>query len=57
MTRKISELWRLNTANKYVRGEEFLGNWKPRGVSLIKDYKKISELIRCSMYKASSCFA
>ncbi|GBC06139.1 hypothetical protein RclHR1_06640017 [Rhizophagus clarus] len=46
MTRKISELWRLNTANKYVRGEEFLGNWKPRGVSLVKDYKKISELIR-----------
>ncbi|CAG8657308.1 67_t:CDS:10, partial [Funneliformis mosseae] len=46
MTRKISELWRLNTANKYVRGEEFLGNWKPRGVSLVKDYKNISELIR-----------
>jgi kinesin family protein 1 len=46
MTRKISELWRLNTANKYVRGEEFLGNWKPRGVSLVKDYKTISERIR-----------
>ncbi|CAG8518363.1 22733_t:CDS:10 [Dentiscutata erythropus] len=46
MTRKISELWRLNTANKYVRGEELLGEWKPRGVSLVKDYKKISELLR-----------
>ncbi|CAG8621146.1 10309_t:CDS:2, partial [Racocetra persica] len=46
MTRKISELWRLNTANKYVRGEELLIEWKPRGVSLVKDYKKISELIR-----------
>ncbi|CAG8567917.1 4861_t:CDS:2, partial [Paraglomus occultum] len=46
MTRKISELWRLNTANKYVRGEELLGNWKPRGVSLVKDYKRISESIR-----------
>ncbi|CAH1762191.1 4166_t:CDS:10 [Entrophospora sp. SA101] len=46
MTREISELWRLNTANKYVRGEEFLEDWKPRGVLLIKDFKKISESIR-----------
>ncbi|RHZ59964.1 hypothetical protein Glove_360g45 [Diversispora epigaea] len=46
MTRKISELWRLNTEHKYVRGQELLGNWKPRGVSLVKDYKKTSELIR-----------
>ncbi|KAG9294943.1 hypothetical protein G9A89_017737 [Geosiphon pyriformis] len=46
MTRKISELWRLNTANKYVRGQEFLMGWKPRGISLIKDYKKINELIK-----------
>ncbi|CAG8664701.1 808_t:CDS:2, partial [Acaulospora morrowiae] len=46
MTRKVSELWRLNTANKPVRGEELLGHWKPRGVSLVKDYKKISELLR-----------
>ncbi|CAJ0766045.1 1141_t:CDS:10 [Entrophospora sp. SA101] len=46
MTRKISELWRLNTANKYVRGEEFLGDWKSRGVSLVNDYKMISETIR-----------
>jgi kinesin family protein 1 len=44
MTRNISELWRLNTANKYVRGEEFLESWKPRGVSL--KTKKISECIR-----------
>ncbi|CAG8552603.1 7639_t:CDS:10 [Ambispora leptoticha] len=46
MTRKISELWRLNTASKYVRGEEFLGSWKPRGISLIKDFKKINECIQ-----------
>ncbi|CAG8760785.1 5873_t:CDS:2, partial [Gigaspora rosea] len=31
---------------KYVRGKELLGDWKPRGVSLVKDYKKISESIR-----------
>ncbi|RIB12718.1 hypothetical protein C2G38_2199913 [Gigaspora rosea] len=46
MTRKISELWRLNTASKYVCGEELLGDWKPHGMSLVKDYKKISESIR-----------
>lgn len=40
MTRQVKELWRLNTANKYVRGEEFIGSWKPRGVSLITDYRE-----------------
>lgn len=39
MTRQVRELWRLNTSNKYVRGEEFIGSWKPRGVSLITDYR------------------
>lgn len=46
MTRKLGELWRLNTASKYVRGEEFLGSWRPRGVSLVNDYKRIIELIK-----------
>ncbi|RCH93343.1 kinesin-like protein Klp8 [Rhizopus azygosporus] len=40
MTRQVRELWRLNTANKYVRGEEFIGSWKPRGVSLITEYRE-----------------
>ncbi|KAI8997053.1 hypothetical protein BDB01DRAFT_769658 [Pilobolus umbonatus] len=40
MTRQVRELWRLNTAHKYVRGEEFIGSWKPRGVSLITDYRE-----------------
>ncbi|KAF9924027.1 kinesin-like protein Klp8 [Linnemannia zychae] len=37
--RKMSELWRMNTAGKYVRGEEFLAGWKPRGVSLVINFK------------------
>ncbi|KAF9908105.1 kinesin-like protein Klp8 [Linnemannia zychae] len=37
--RKVSELWRMNTAGKYVRGEEFLAGWKPRGVSLVTGFK------------------
>ncbi|KAG0170479.1 kinesin-like protein Klp8 [Apophysomyces sp. BC1015] len=46
MTRRVSQLWRLNTASKYVRGEEFLGSWRPRGVSLVNDYKHIRDRIR-----------
>ncbi|KAI9491045.1 hypothetical protein BDB00DRAFT_789841 [Zychaea mexicana] len=46
MTRRLSQLWRLNTASKYVRGEEYLGSWRPRGVSLVNDYKHIRERIR-----------
>ncbi|KAG1474176.1 hypothetical protein G6F56_000508 [Rhizopus delemar] len=42
-TRQVCELWRLNTANKYVRGEEFIGSWKPRGVSLITDYREAKQ--------------
>lgn len=41
MTRRVSQLWRLNTASKFVPGEEFLGSWRPRGVSLINDFKRI----------------
>ncbi|KAI8089150.1 uncharacterized protein BX664DRAFT_332300 [Halteromyces radiatus] len=47
MTRRVSQLWRLNTASKYVRGEEvYLTSWRPRGVSLINDYKHIQDRIR-----------
>ncbi|KAI7863812.1 hypothetical protein BDF14DRAFT_1876135 [Spinellus fusiger] len=43
MTRRLSQLWRLNTASKYVRGEEYLGSWRPRGVSLVNDYRQIQD--------------
>ncbi|KAI9317238.1 hypothetical protein BX666DRAFT_1857633 [Dichotomocladium elegans] len=45
MTRRLSQLWRLNTVSKYVRGEESLGSWRPRGVSLVNDYKHIRNRI------------
>ncbi|OZJ06440.1 hypothetical protein BZG36_00598 [Bifiguratus adelaidae] len=45
-TRTLSDLWRLNTAHKYVRGEEFLGKWRPRGVSLVNDFTEISRRIQ-----------
>lgn len=45
MTRRVSQLWRLNTASKFVPGEEFLGSWRPRGVSLINDFRHIQNRI------------
>jgi kinesin family protein 1 len=36
--KKAGDLWRMNTLNDYVKGEEGLMNWTPRGVSLIRDY-------------------
>ncbi|KAG0206407.1 kinesin-like protein Klp8 [Mortierella sp. GBA30] len=47
VAKKASELWRMNTAGKYVRGEEFLaGIWRPRGVSLVNEFRATSELVR-----------
>ncbi|ORZ22364.1 hypothetical protein BCR42DRAFT_368208 [Absidia repens] len=47
MARRADQLWRLNTASKYIRGEElYLGSWRPRGVSLINDYKDIQKSIQ-----------
>ncbi|KAI9308650.1 hypothetical protein BJ944DRAFT_246384 [Cunninghamella echinulata] len=47
MTRRVSQLWRLNTASKYIHGEEvLLGSWRPRGVSLINDFKHIRDRIQ-----------
>ncbi|ORX50933.1 kinesin-domain-containing protein [Hesseltinella vesiculosa] len=44
MTRRVDQLWRLNTASKYIRGqEEYLGHWRPRGVSLIHDHQHIRQ--------------
>ncbi|KAF4547622.1 Kinesin heavy chain-like protein 2 [Elsinoe fawcettii] len=37
-SRKAEDLWRLSTQDTYVKGEEALESWAPRGVSLIRDY-------------------
>ncbi|KAH7420223.1 kinesin heavy chain [Cadophora sp. MPI-SDFR-AT-0126] len=36
--KRAGDLWRMNTQNDFVKGEEGLTNWTPRGVSLIRDY-------------------
>ena len=36
--RRAGDLWRMNTLQRYVKGEEYLGEWTPRGVSVVRDY-------------------
>ncbi|PWY71828.1 kinesin-domain-containing protein [Aspergillus sclerotioniger CBS 115572] len=36
--KRAADLWRMNTQNDYVKGEEFLTTWAPRKVSLVRDY-------------------
>ncbi|ORY65252.1 kinesin heavy chain [Pseudomassariella vexata] len=36
--KRVGDLWRMNSQHDYVKGEENLNNWGPRGVSLISDF-------------------
>lgn len=36
--KRAVDLWRMNTVQDYVNGEELLGNWAPRRISLIRDF-------------------
>ncbi|TVY29216.1 Kinesin-like protein [Lachnellula hyalina] len=36
--KRAGDLWRMNTQNDYVKGEEGLTDWTPRGISLIRDH-------------------
>lgn len=36
--RRAGDLWRMNTLHRYVKGEEYLEGWTPRGVSLVRDF-------------------
>jgi len=38
ITKRTNELWRLDTGAKYVRGEEALEGWRPRGVTLVREH-------------------
>lgn len=41
LTRSAKDLWRLDTSEKYVRGEESLNGWKPRGITVVEDYERL----------------
>ncbi|KAM0285658.1 hypothetical protein ACHAQH_001364 [Verticillium albo-atrum] len=36
--KRAGDLWRMNSQHDYVKGEEQLTTWTPRGVSLVSDY-------------------
>jgi kinesin family protein 1 len=36
--KRATDLWRMNTKDDYVKGEEQLAGWTPRGVSLVRDF-------------------
>jgi kinesin family protein 1 len=36
--KRAVDLWRMDTVQDYVNGEELLGNWAPRRISLIRDF-------------------
>ncbi|WVQ95660.1 hypothetical protein IAU59_002758 [Kwoniella sp. CBS 9459] len=46
LARSANDLWRLDTAKKHVKGEERLGDWKPRSLSLIEDFMKMKRTAR-----------
>ena len=39
-TKRATDIWRVDSQNIYVQGEENLTNWRPRGLSLIRDYAR-----------------
>jgi kinesin family protein 1 len=36
--KRIGDLWRMSSRHDYVKGEEHLNSWAPRGVSLVTDF-------------------
>lgn len=48
-TWRTADLWRLNTQDEYVRGQERLIGWTPRGVSLVRDFIKARQRRRRAM--------
>ncbi|ELU38361.1 kinesin-like protein [Rhizoctonia solani AG-1 IA] len=48
LTRSSKDLWRLDTSGKYVRNEDILGSWRPRGISVVEDYVKLDTTERRS---------
>lgn len=36
--KRVGDLWRMNSQHDYIKGEEHLASWTPRGVSLVLDH-------------------
>ena len=38
--KRAADLWRMNSQVGYIRGQEHIKNWAPRGVSLVREFLK-----------------
>lgn len=39
-SKRASDIWRMDSQQTYVKGEEELKHWKPRGLGLVRDYDR-----------------
>ena len=46
VSKRATDLWRLDSRHTYIKGEEDLRQWSPRGISLINDYMAAHRLKR-----------
>ena len=37
-SKNAGDVWRHDTHHEYIKGEESLGNWRPRGINLLQDW-------------------
>ena len=42
--KRASDIWRMDSHQTYVKGEDSLTNWKPRGISLLRDYIRSQQI-------------
>ena len=42
--KRASDIWRMDSHQTYVKGEESLTNWKPRGISLLRAYIRSQQI-------------
>ena len=42
--KRASDIWRMDSQQTYVKGEEDLTNWKPRGVGLLRDFIRSQQI-------------
>ncbi|KAG8530758.1 uncharacterized protein KY384_004115 [Bacidia gigantensis] len=45
-TKRAADVWRMDSQNTYVKGEESLAHWQPRGISLVKDLARFQRARR-----------
>lgn len=56
-SKRSTDLWRLDSHHQYVKGEESLTHWAPRGISLIHDFLAARRLaFRISAVEATKVY-